>query len=235
LPIREILGNLGSEVFGILATIAFVDWVLELRRRQDRARALGWDVLQAIGNAVWVWQGGAIYASTGETLGIVSGISDEDPIESCTGGMLKDLGLRCEHLTKREVTALRSIEGMTEVLRDLGSLVPAVEGGPPAAPRRVRRILEESITALADVLNEPTEKSPASLIWHVDPHPKRQVERFRQTNLGGHVESDRVRTTMPRKQGLIRPSPADIRFLPDAGRSPGKTSPGFLSVPVTGR
>jgi hypothetical protein len=57
-PIREILGNLGSEVFGILVTIAFVDWVLELRRRQDGARALGWDVLHAIGNAVWVWQGG---------------------------------------------------------------------------------------------------------------------------------------------------------------------------------
>lgn len=34
-PTGEILGNLATEVFGILVTIALVDWFLEMRRRQD--------------------------------------------------------------------------------------------------------------------------------------------------------------------------------------------------------
>ena len=75
---REILGNLGTEIFGILVTIALVDWVLEKRRRQDRARELAWGVVHSIEHALWVWQGGPRQIGTNELLGIISGIKAKD-------------------------------------------------------------------------------------------------------------------------------------------------------------
>ena len=53
-----ILGNLGTELVGIVITVAVVEWFFERRRHQTRGRQLAWDALHAIEHAVWVWQGG---------------------------------------------------------------------------------------------------------------------------------------------------------------------------------
>src|SRR6187455_1582420 len=55
---EQVLINLGTEIFGILVTLAVVDLFLERRRLQERGRELAWASLHAIERVVWVWQGG---------------------------------------------------------------------------------------------------------------------------------------------------------------------------------
>ncbi|RMH20294.1 MAG: hypothetical protein D6701_03975, partial [Gemmatimonadetes bacterium] len=49
-----LLVNLGTEIFGILITVAVVEWLFERRRLQDRAREQAWNVLHGLERAVWV-------------------------------------------------------------------------------------------------------------------------------------------------------------------------------------
>lgn len=53
-----LLINLGTEIVGIVMTVAVVEWFFERRRLQTRGRQLAWDALHAAQTAVWVWQGG---------------------------------------------------------------------------------------------------------------------------------------------------------------------------------
>lgn len=50
----NLLINLGSEVIGIVITVAVVESYLERRRLHNRARQLAWDILHAAQTAVWV-------------------------------------------------------------------------------------------------------------------------------------------------------------------------------------
>ena len=47
-----VLGNLGTELVGIVITVAVVEWFFERRRHQTRGQQLAWDALHAIEHAV---------------------------------------------------------------------------------------------------------------------------------------------------------------------------------------
>jgi hypothetical protein len=97
-----ILGNLGTEIFGILVTIALVDWFLEKRRRQDRGRELAWGILHGVEHAVWVWQGGPRQLGTNELLGIISGIRSQNDLEPFTEGLILNVGLQARSILQRQ-------------------------------------------------------------------------------------------------------------------------------------
>ena len=61
--------NLGTEIIGIVITVAVVEWFFERRRLLTRGRQLAWDSLHATQTAVWVWQGGPREMETDELLG----------------------------------------------------------------------------------------------------------------------------------------------------------------------
>ena len=178
--LRTILGDLGTEIFGILVTIALVDWYLEKRRRQDRARALAWEVLHSVEHAVWVWQGGPRHLGTNELLGVVSGIGKEDPMEPFTEGLLLNVGLQCRSVLQKEPSALKSLPGLHGILTDMVSLA-AIRDFPAATRiRTVAEILEASVIGLARVLSQSTDRMPSGLIWYRDPTPEGQEGRYRQ-------------------------------------------------------
>jgi len=178
--LRDILGNLGTEVFGILVTIALVDWYLEKRRRQDRARELAWGVLHAIEHAVWVWQGGPRHLGTNELLGVISGIQKQNTLRPFSEGLMLNVGLQCRSILQREASTVRSIPGFPGILRDLMSLASIRDLPTPTRIRTVSEILEASVIGLARVLNLSTERMPSGLIWYRDPTPAGQEERYRQ-------------------------------------------------------
>jgi hypothetical protein len=177
---RDILGNLGTEVFGILVTIALVDWYLEKRRRQDRARELAWGVLHAIEHAVWVWQGGPRQLGTNELLGVVSGIQKQNTQLPFTEGLMLNVGLQCRSILQREASAVKSLPGLQGILRDLMSLAAIRDLPASTRIRTVAEILEASVTGLARVLDQSTDRMPSGLIWYRDPSPAGQEERYRQ-------------------------------------------------------
>ena len=70
-----LLINLGTEIVGIVMTVAVVEWFFERRRLQTRGRQLAWDSLHAAQNAVWVWQGGPREMETDEIMGILQDLN----------------------------------------------------------------------------------------------------------------------------------------------------------------
>ena len=97
----ELLMGLATEVFGIIVTLAVVDWMLERRRRQERARDLAWATLHSVERAVWVWQGGPRRVSTDELLGIVQGIDATDELQPFARSLLAAVGTRSLEILDR--------------------------------------------------------------------------------------------------------------------------------------
>ncbi len=187
-PSGEILTNLATEVFGILITIALVDWFLERRRRQDRARELAWNALHEIEYAVWVWQGGPRQLATDELLGLVAGANPTDAMEPFTEALVQNIGLQCRGLVQRELSVVKTLPGFRETLDDLVSLAAIGQNPPSTLVSAVSEILASSIGGLARVLGQPTARMPSSLIWYRDASPEGQEKRYLQMwpNSGRH-------------------------------------------------
>lgn len=92
--------NLGTEIVGIVMTVAVVEWFFERRRLQNRGKQLAWDALHNVQNAVWVWQGGPREMETDDMLGILKAASDDDPLpdilEEATVELARALGQPAE-------------------------------------------------------------------------------------------------------------------------------------------
>jgi hypothetical protein len=185
--IQEVFGNLGTEVFGILVTIALVDWYLEKRRRQDRAKELAWGVLHGIEHAVWIWQGGPRHLGTSELLGIISGIRRQNTLEPFTEGLFLNVGLQSRSILQREQTTVRSLPGLRGILNDLVSLASIRDLPDSTRLRTVSEILETSVIGLARTLGQSTDRMPSGLIWYQDATSEAQESRYKQalsTTLG---------------------------------------------------
>lgn len=187
----SLLINLGTEVFGILVTVAVVEWLFERRRLQDRARQLAWSTLHAMERAVWVWQGGPRRLGTEELLGLIGAISPDDPMPPSTQALLTNLGARAKEVLQRDAGTLRSLPGLREALDDLTSLNSIREGGSPVSLRMVSEVLESSALGLARVLGQPTERMSAGLIRYRDSSLEAQEERYNDSE--GHPLPGRSR------------------------------------------
>ena len=186
------LANLGTEIFGIVITVAVVEYFFERRRLQDRARELAWSALHGIEQALWMWQGGPKRMGTDQLLGLASSIDAEDVLVPYTQALFQSLGDRTSQITQREVAAIKSVKGLDEALNDLTSLKSLGEDRGRSDARRteirmISEILDSSITGLARVLGQPDQRIPAALIRYRDPsaegQERRQVEARPQ--LGG--------------------------------------------------
>ncbi len=175
-----VLGDLGTEMFGILVTIALVDWVLERRRKQDRAREVAWATLAEVQHAVWVWQGGARHQGPGDLLGLVSGIKETDEMEPTTEGLFLSVAFHARATLQTQTTALNSIPGLLEVFKELEQLSSIENLKSRAKIRVATEVLSEAVAGLAKSLRQPTEWMPSGLIWHIDPSKEAQEKRYHQ-------------------------------------------------------
>lgn len=175
-----VLGDLGTEMFGILVTIALVDWVMERRRKQDRARELAWGVLAEVQHAMWVWQGGARQQGSGELLGLISGIKGANEMEPFTEGLFLSVAFHAQSTLQTEPSALKSLSGLLDVFEGIKQLISIQNLKPQAKVRVAVEVLSEAVEGLARVLRQPTDWMPSGLIWHVDPSKEAQGTRYNQ-------------------------------------------------------
>jgi hypothetical protein len=111
-PAGTILTNLGTELVGIVITVAVVEWFFERRRHQTRGRQLAWDALHAVEHAVWVWQGGPREMDTDEVLGILDAVGADDPLPDFTEGLLLNIGTRSRRLLNNDPEAVSASPGL---------------------------------------------------------------------------------------------------------------------------
>lgn len=185
--VQAVLVNLGTEIVGIVITVAVVEWFFERRRDMERGRQLAWSALHATEHGIWVWQGGPREVETDQLLGMLRGVRDEDPLPDFTQNLLLALGTRAKHLLHNELPALQVMPGLLGAFEELARLHAIREGGRVAPPRKVADILSLAVTGLARVLGQPTEPMPARLIRYVDPAADAQEMRY----FGGEQGSPR--------------------------------------------
>lgn len=174
----ELLLNLGTEIFGILITVAVVDWLLERRRLQDRARELAWSSLHAVERAVWVWQGGPRRLDTDELLGLITGIDPNDELQPYTRSLLVSVGAQSREALNREASSINSLPGLKTALEELTSLNVLSEERSSVSIPMVTEILETATRALAGVLSQSTQPIPAALVRYRDASLEAQAERY---------------------------------------------------------
>jgi hypothetical protein len=169
--------NLGTEIIGIVITVAFVEWLFERRRLQNRGRQLAWDALHAVEHAVWIWQGGPRQMDTDEILGILNAVGDDDPLADFTEGIFLSIGTRSRRLLDNDPQAVSAIPGFMNGLEQLARLSAIRDGKTSMAPRKVADILADGTRELARALGRPTERHLASLIRYRDPSEASQERR----------------------------------------------------------
>lgn len=209
-----LLINLGTEIFGVFITIAVVEWFLERRRKQDRARELAWSTLHGLQRAVWVWQGGPREMKTDEMLGLIAGIRSQEAPEPVTRALLASLGSQARESLDLDSAAIRTTPALRPALEDLTSLRSLSDGG-QVSVRMVAEILEASTQGLARLLGLPCQRIPAALINYRDPSADGQLERFHEDRPGsaglGPVPGSRSAAperSGPRATGMDEARPA---------------------------
>ena len=177
-PTGTLFINLGTEIFGILVTVAVVEWFFERRRLQDRGRELSWRLFHSLERVVWIWQGGPQQAGSEELLGIISGIRSDDPVPRFTRTLLVNLGTESRAALDKESAAVSSLVGLKNSLEDMQSLGSLRDGESGVSVRMVAEILESSATGLSHVLGQSTQRLPAGLIRYRDPSVEAQQQRY---------------------------------------------------------
>ena len=180
-----LLINLGTELVGIVMTVAVVEWFFERRRLQTRGKQLAWDALHAVEHAVWVWQGGPREMDTDEVRGILNAVNAEDPIPDFTEGLFLNIGTRSRRLLNNDPDAVSSVPGFMNGLEHLARLSSMRDGARAMAARKVADIVDEGTSDLAKALGKPTERHLANLIRFRDPSVESQERRH--FGGGGHV------------------------------------------------
>ena len=182
--------NLGTEIIGIVITVAVVESFLERRRLFNRGRQLAWDALHATQSAIWVWQGGPREMDTDEVLGVLKAVREDDPLPDFTEGLFLNVGTRSRRLLNNDPQAVAALPGFMNALEHLARLSAIRDGRAPMPPRKVADILEEGTTALAQALGQPTERHLASLIRYRDPSVESQERRHHGGRMGAGAWRD---------------------------------------------
>jgi len=172
-----LLINLGTEIVGIVLTVAIVEWFFERRRLQSRARQLAWDVLHPVIHAVWVWQGGPREMDTDEVLGVLAAVGPDEPLPDFTEGLLLNVGTRSRRMLIDEPAVVAAMPHLMTGLEHISRLSSIRDGTPPMPARKVADILEEGTSTLARCVGRPTEPLLARLIRHRDPSVEGQERR----------------------------------------------------------
>lgn len=173
-----LLVNLGTEIMGIVITVAVVEWFFERRRLQNRGRQLAWDALHAIEHAVWVWQGGPREMDSDEVLGVLNAVGSGDPLPDFTEGLFLAIGTRSRRLLTNDPDAVSAVPGFMNGLEHLARLSSMRDGDTRMPPRKVADIVEDGTLEVARALGQPTERHLASLIRYRDPSADNQQRRL---------------------------------------------------------
>ena len=175
---QAVLVNLGTEIIGIVITVAVVEWFFERRKNLERGRQVAWSAMHAVEHSVWVWQGGPREVESDQLLGILRAVDEQSPLPDFTQNLFLSLGTRSKHALHNDAPALDAMPGLMNAFEELSRLNAIREGGRVTPPQKVAGILEAAVGHLARVLGQPGEAMPARLIRYVDASEEAQELRY---------------------------------------------------------
>lgn len=114
--------NLGTEIVGIVFTVAIVEWLFERRRRREDARKMAWRVFHELDHAVWVWQGGHRQFDLAELVALLKSVEEGDSVPEFTQNLLMRLGSVSQDTLRHEPEIPASNRALEQALNDLAPL-----------------------------------------------------------------------------------------------------------------
>ena len=114
--------NLGTEIVGIVLTVAIVEWLFERRRRLEEARKMAWRVLHDLDHAVWVWQGGHREFDLSELVALLNRTQDGDPLPDFIQNLLMHLGSASQDTLRDEPETPAAKPSLKKALQHLAPL-----------------------------------------------------------------------------------------------------------------
>lgn len=152
--------NLGSEMIGIAATVAIVEWLFERRDKEDSNRKIALRVLHEIDHAVWVWQGGARTFNVEELRTLLLNVGDTDSFPPFTETLFLRIGSKAAN-TIRESEAVQATRPLRDALSTIALLAEirdwnqANRNGSLVRPSlKVAQCILEALPVLCSFANE---------------------------------------------------------------------------------
>jgi len=178
-PSGTVLLNVGTEVIGIVLTVAVVEWIFERRRLRQEVEKLAWRALHELDHTVWVWQGGRRDFDVDELLALIQSIGDEDPVEPFTGNLLLLLGSRAQTSLRLESGTVNSDAELKQGLEALQTLSGMRDHEQLPTAGEIRVALHSAVQHLVRAvgLRESYVPSLQFVDLHRNPDPERQVWR----------------------------------------------------------
>jgi hypothetical protein len=207
-PAGAVWLNVGTEVIGIAITVAIVDALFELRRRQGEMQALARRTLGELDYVVWVWQGGRRDSSVFELRDLLRLIGPEDRFADCTAELIFSLGCEAQTMLSWQEEVVRSNKDLAQGLEALKPLTAMRDPDNALTIRIIQDRLQSAATHLARAAGLHT-------MWHArkpvvalrDPSVEAQIRRHfgqaipeeyqRADGWGGLPRSDRAAYVAP--------------------------------------
>lgn len=144
--------NLGTEIIGIVATVAVVDWLFERRRDAEEAKRMAWNVLHEIDHAVWVWQGGFREFDIDELKALIEGIQRDAELPASTQNLLMTVGARSSNTLRHRSDLVRSSADLRQALEALVPIARLRDIDPSLPASAIAECLHVAASALSRVV-----------------------------------------------------------------------------------
>jgi hypothetical protein len=97
ISINDFFLNLGTEIIGIVLTVAIVDWLFDRKKKIDEVKKISWRALHLIDHAIWVWKGGSREFDINELCFLIDDINENDDLPRFTQNMLIQIASKSEN------------------------------------------------------------------------------------------------------------------------------------------
>lgn len=148
--------SIGTEVIGIAITVAIVDALFELRRKQVEARSLARRILSQLDYTVWVWQGGRRDSSIYELNALLRMIDPDDDVTDSTAELIFLLGCEAQSALELQEDIVRVSRDLRHGLKALKPLVSMRDPGHRLSVSAIQTQCQSAAAKLARVAGVET-------------------------------------------------------------------------------
>jgi len=209
-----LLGNLGTEVVGLVLTVAIIDWLIERKRIAEEVQRQAWQMLHDLDHAVWVWQGGRREFHLDELMALLNVAEPTDPMPAFTEELFINLGIRASDTLRLQPKLMNHDRRLRAALRSLAGLAQIREARSIVDSNYVLEGLKAAVSNLAELTGQSAHTGEFGVARELrDPTEDAQAKRYRGSMHDAMLRDD-YPIGHPARQPAGQASPG---HRPDAG------------------
>lgn len=149
----DFLLNLGTEIVGIVLTVAIVEYLFERRRLLEEGKRIAWAALHELDHAVWVWQGGAREFDADEMKALLEMAGQDDPLPTFTQNLFLCIGSTADDTLRTRPDIMRVLPTLKSGLQKLRGLAEMRDHPEVLAVSEIVNVASEAVVDLCSVTN----------------------------------------------------------------------------------